>query len=264
MNRFHVRIAAVLALVVGLLAPSMASAQQESVLQGKILDATTGEPLIGAQVVISGTEQGTVTDVDGHYRLQVAPGTYSIDVQYLGYASKTVTGISVGAGISTFQDVALESEVIQAEGIKVVISAAEERGSVIGALAHQRRATNVINGISTEEISQAPASNAAEAIKRVSSTSIVDGRYVYVRGLGERYSTAQLDGASLPTPEPEKRVLPLDIFPTEMVESLFTVKSYTADLPGDFAGGLVDIQTKDIPEEGFFSLSTGVGFNQNL
>ncbi|HYO45971.1 MAG TPA: TonB-dependent receptor [Gemmatimonadota bacterium] len=264
MNRFRVRTVALLAFLAGLMVSGSALAQEATVLQGKVLDATTGEPLIGAQVVITVTEQGTVTDVDGHYRLQVAPGTYSIDVQYLGYASKTVTGISVGTGISTFQDVALESEMIQAEGIKVVISAAEERGSVIGALAHQRRSTNVINGISTEEISQAPASNAAEAIKRVSSTSIVDGRYVYVRGLGERYSTAQLDGASLPTPEPEKRVLPLDIFPTEMVESLFTVKSYTADLPGDFAGGLVDIQTKDIPEEGFFSLSTGVGFNSNL
>lgn len=263
MNRIHVRTAAILALLVGLLAPSMASAQ-ESVLQGKVLDATTGEPLIGAQVVISGTEQGTVTDVDGRYRLQVAAGTYSIDVQYLGYSAKTVTGIAVNAGATAFQDVALQPEAIEAEGIQVVISAEEERGSVTGALAHQRRSTNVISGVSAEEIARAPDSNAADAVKRVTGTSIVDDKYVYVRGLGERYSSAQLDGVSLPTPEPDKRVLPLDIFPASLVESLFTIKSYTADLPGDFAGGLVDIQTKDIPDRAFFSFSTGMGYRENL
>ena len=264
MNRIHVRAIAVVALLVGLLAPSLASAQEGSVLQGKVLDATTGEPLIGAQVVVTGTDQGTVTDVDGQYRLGLAAGTYSLDVQYLGYQAKTVTGIAVGGDASSYQDIALEPEAIEAEGIRVVITAEEERGSVIGALAHQRRATNVVSGLSAEEISRSPDSNAADAVKRVTGTSIVGDKYVYVRGLGERYSTAQLDGVSLPTPEPEKRVLPLDIFPASMVESLFTVKSYTADLPGDFAGGLVDIQTKDIPDQSFFSFSTGTGYHENL
>jgi hypothetical protein len=263
MNRIHVRIAAVMALLAGLALSGTARAQ-ETVLQGKVLDATTGEPLIGAQVIVTGTDQGTVTDVDGQYRLRVSVGTYSLDIQYLGYQPKTVTGIQVAPGVSNFQDIALPPEAIQAETIQVVISAEEERGSVIGALAHQRRSTNVVSGVSAEEISRAPASNAADAVKRVTGTSIVGDRYVYVRGLGERYSTAQLDGVSLPTPEPDKRVLPLDIFPASIVESLFTVKSYTADLPGDFAGGLVDIQTKDIPDQAFLSFSTGVGYSENL
>ena len=264
MNRIQVRIAAVLALLAGLMVSGAALAQETTVLQGKVLDATTGEPLIGAQVVIAGTDRGTVTDVDGRYRLQVEAGSHSLDVQYLGYAAKTVTGIDVAAGRTTFQDIALEPQAVEAEGIQVVISAAEERGSVIGALAHQRRSTNVVSGVSAEEISRAPDSNAADAVKRVTGTSLVGDKYVYVRGLGERYSTAQLDGVSLPTPEPDKRVLPLDIFPASMVESLFTVKSYTADLPGDFAGGLVDIQTKDIPDQPFFSFSTGTGYHENL
>jgi outer membrane receptor for ferrienterochelin and colicin len=264
MKRFHLRIAVVLALLAGILFSGTASAQENTVLQGKVLDATSGEPLIGAQVVVAGTDMGSVTDVDGQYRLQLAPGTYDLDVQYLGYAAKTVTGIVVAAGAPTFQDVALSPEAVEAEGIRVVITAEEERGSVIGALAHQRRSTNVVSGVSAEEISRAPASNAADAVKRVTGTSIVGDKYVYVRGLGERYSTAQLDGVSLPTPEPEKRVLPLDIFPASMVESLFTVKSYTADLPGDFAGGLVDIQTKDIPDQPFLAFSTGVGYSENL
>jgi hypothetical protein len=260
----YARIALILALLGGLVSTGPLFAQEATVLQGKVLDATTGEPLIGAQVVITGTDRGTVTDVDGQYRLEVAAGTYSVDVEYLGYQRKTVTGIRVAAGARSFQDVALEPEAVQAAGIQVVISAEEERGSVVGALAHQRRATSVISGVSAEEISRAPDSNAADAVKRVTGTSLVGDKYVYVRGLGERYSTAQLDGVSLPTPEPDKRVLPLDIFPASMVESLFTVKSYSADLPGDFAGGLIDIQTKDIPDQSFFSFNTGTGYHANL
>ncbi|HET9332230.1 MAG TPA: outer membrane beta-barrel protein [Gemmatimonadota bacterium] len=264
MNRNHARIAAVLALLAGFVPSGTARGQEPTLIQGKVLDGATGEPLIGAQVVIRGTDRGTVTDVDGRYSLRVDPGTYDLDVQYLGYAPKTVTGVVVAAGRSTFQDIAMVPEAVEAEGIRVVITAEEERGSVIGALAHQRRSTNVVSGVSAEEIARSPDSNAADAVKRVTGTSIVGDKYVYVRGLGERYSTAQLDGVSLPTPEPEKRVLPLDIFPSSMVESLFTVKSYTPDLPGDFAGGLVDIRTKDIPEEEFFSFSTGVGYASNL
>ena len=257
------RLSSALALLL-LFTVGTALAQESSILQGRVLDATTGEALIGAQVTIRGTDQGTVTDVDGRYRLELAPGTYDLVVVYLGYTIKTVTGVGVTAGPPNVQDVALQPEAVEAEGIQVVISAAEERGSVVGALAHQRRATNVLNGISSEEIARTPSSNAADAVTRVSSASIVDGKYVYVRGLGERYSSAQLDGTTLPTPEPEKRVLPLDIFPASMIESLFTIKSYTADLPGDFAGGLVDIQTKDIPDSRFFNITTGLGYNTNL
>jgi hypothetical protein len=245
--------------------PEVLRAQQEpTVLQGRVLDAATGTPLIGAQVSVVGSDRGAVTDVDGRYRISMAAGVYDLRVVYLGYADKTVTGVPVRGDTTNYQDITLASEAIEAEGIEVVISAAAERGSVAGALAYQRRAINVVNGISAEEISRGPASDAADAIKRVTSTSIVGGKYVYVRGLGERYSTARLDGAALPTPEPEKRVVPLDIFPASMVESLFTVKSYTADLPGDFAGGLVDIQTKDIPEYRFFTFSSGAGYNTNL
>lgn len=259
-----VRSIMLVAFVIGLVSPGALRAQEMSVLQGRIMDAATGEPLIGAQVTVAGTNQGTITDVDGRYRLPLPAGTHDIQVFYLGYAGKTVTGVQVRTGEANYQDITLQPQAIETEAIEVVISAAEESGSVIGALDHQRRATNVVNGISAEEISRTPASNAADAVSRVQSTSIVDGKYVYVRGLGERYSTIQLDGASLPTPEPEKRVIPLDIFPASMIESLFTVKSYTADLPGDFAGGLVDIRTKDIPDQGFLSFSTGVGYNSNL
>ena len=264
MKDINVRATAATAIVISLVLAASALAQDTPILQGRVLDVTTGEPLIGAQVAVLEGDRGTVTDVDGHYRLELPVGSHALRVVYLGYTDKTVTEVPVLAGRINYLDITLQPEAIETDVIEVVISAAEERGSVIGALAHQRRATNVVNGISAQEISRTPASNAADAVQRVSSTSIVEGQYVYVRGLGERYSTAQLDGSSLPTPEPEKRVLPLDIFPASMIESLFTIKSYTADLPGDFAGGLVDIQTKDIPEQAFTTFSTSVGYNTNL
>ena len=234
-------------------------------IQGKIVDSETGEPLVGAEVYVQGTQLGALSDLDGNYRITAVPrGVQAVRVLYLGYAEKTVTGVEVSAGGETTLDVAMVPEALVAEGVTVEVTAVEERGSVEGALAFQRSSTNVVNGVSAQEIRRTPDSNAAEAVTRVSSASLVDGRYVYVRGLGERYSTALLDGAALPTPEPEKRVVPLDLFPTSIIESVFTLKSFTADLPGDFAGGLVSIQTKDIPEERFLRLNVGAGYNSNL
>ncbi|HET6340914.1 MAG TPA: carboxypeptidase-like regulatory domain-containing protein, partial [Gemmatimonadota bacterium] len=115
--------------------PEAARAQPETtVLQGRVLDVATGEPLIGAQVSVVGTDQGAVTDVDGRYRISLPPGSYDLRVVYLGYSDKTVTGVPVQDRAAHYQDVTLASQAIEAEGIEVVISAAEERGSVAGAL----------------------------------------------------------------------------------------------------------------------------------
>jgi hypothetical protein len=133
------RIIVGLALAAGLVAfgyPEALRAQQEpTVLQGRVLDAATGEPLIGAQVSVVGSDQGAVTDVDGRYRIPLPAGDYDLQVVYLGYTEKTVTGVPVRSDAATYQDITLASEAIDAEEIEVVISAAEERGSVAGALA---------------------------------------------------------------------------------------------------------------------------------
>ncbi len=233
-------------------------------IQGTVVDSETGDPLVGAEVYVQGTQLGGLTDLDGKYELDGVPlGTQALRVLYLGYAEKVVSGVAVAADAPASVDIAMLPEALIAEGVTVEVTAQEERGSVEAALSYQRSATNVVSGVSAQEIARTPDSDASEAVRRVSSASVVDDKYVYVRGLGERYSTALLDNVLLPTPEPEKRVVPLDLFPTSMIESVFTVKSFTADLPGNFAGGLVNIQTKDIPDEGFFRLTTGVGYNTN-
>jgi outer membrane receptor protein involved in Fe transport len=260
-----VRVAVVAALVAAAVPAALAAQDAGGGITGKVVDSGTGEPLVGAEVYVRGTQLGSLTDLDGAFEIEGVPaGPQGLRVLYLGYAEKTVTGLEVPAGGAVTIEVSMVPEALLAEGVTVEVTAEEERGSVEGALAFQRSSTNVVNGISSQEIRRTPDSNAAEAVKRVSSTSLVDGRYVYVRGLGERYSTALLDNVALPTPEPEKRVVPLDLFPASMLESVFTVKTFTPDLPGDFAGGLVSIQTKDVPDEPFFRISTGAGWSSNL
>ena len=139
----------------------------------------------------------------------------------------------------------------------VQLSQSSERGL----LEQRMRSSRIEDSISTEEISRLPASSAGDAIKRVTGVSIVGGRYVFVRGLGERYSNTLLNNVEIPSPEPNRRVVPMDIFPASLLASLQTVKTFSPDQPGSFAGGSVQVFTKDFPEDLTMSLSMSTGFN---
>ncbi|MEX2472592.1 MAG: TonB-dependent receptor [Gemmatimonadota bacterium] len=226
---------------------------------GRIVDASTASPLVGAQVIVEGTDVGALAGLDGRYRVTRVPaGVVALRVQMIGYATKIVTDVTVGSGSTTALDISLESSAVEVEGITV--TAAAERGSVAGALNEQRSATAVVNAITSEQISRSPDSDAAAAIKRVSGITVQDDKYVMVRGLGERYTTTSLNGVRLPSPEPERRVVPLDIFPSGLLQSISTAKTFTPDQPGDFAGGQVDIRTQSFPgrPEVTFSASTSL------
>jgi outer membrane receptor for ferrienterochelin and colicin len=229
-------------------------------LTGQVFDADAGRPLPGAQVQLAGSGLGTLAGLDGRYRLDgIPPGIVSIEVQMLGYATKTVTGVVVTAGTVSTLDILLEPTALEIEGITV--SAEQERGSVGRALNEQRAATGIVNAITAEEISRSPDGDAASAIKRVSGVSVQDGRYVVVRGLGERYTTTSLNGARMPSPEPERKVVPLDMFPSGLLQTITTSKTFTPDLPGDFTGGQVDIRTRTFPGRRQFSFSTATSLN---
>src|SRR5690606_21593676 len=153
---------------------------------------------------------------------------------------KTVTGLIVVAGKSVEQDIAMVSAGFQLQALTVTASA--ERGTVADALDAQRNAANIINSITSEQISKSPDGDAAQAVQRVSGVTVQDGKYVFVRGLGDRYTTSALNGARIPSPEPEKKVVPLDLFPSSLIQSVTTAKTFTPDLQGDFAGASVDIK----------------------
>lgn len=235
----------------------------DSRILGRILDAETMRPLPGAQVQILGTNVGSVAGVEGRYLLRpVQPGTVDLQVTMLGFAPKVIRGVEVPAGDGVQLDVFLEPAAVELEGITV--SAAQERGSTVAALREQRAAVGIRNAIVAEQISRSPDGDAAQAIKRVSGVSVQDGKFVFVRGLGERYTVASLNGSRVPSPEPERKVVPLDLFPTNLIQSISASKTFTPAEPGDFSGAAVDIRTKEYPLRRQFSFSASTGYHPDV
>lgn len=240
--------------------PHTAQAQQTGTLTGTVVDAATGTPVIRATVQIVDTKLGAITNTSGAYTIKNVPiGNVSIKVTYLGYTPKIISGIRIVPGQPTRQDISMTTQAIRNDTL--VVTARADRQSDNAALIERKRATTVSDAISADQISKASASDAGDAMKRVTGVSVVGSKYVVVRGLSERYSATQLNGINLPSPEPEKKVVPFDIFPSSMISRLTTVKTFTPDNPGDFAGGLVNITTKDYPESFLLSFSAGSGFN---
>jgi hypothetical protein len=232
-------------------------------LLGQVRDAATGLPLPGAQVLLNDGPRGVVAGVEGRFQMDRVPvGAVSIQVLLIGYAPHTITDIEVGPDGVTRVEALLERRAVEVAGITV--EARQAGGTAVSLLREQRSATGVVNAISAEQISRSPDGDAAGAIKRVSGVSVQDGKFVFVRGLGERYTTSSLNGSRIPSSEPERRVVPLDLFPTNLIESISTQKTFTPDQPGDFSGGSVNIRTPDFPSRQLWSLSLSTGFHPDI
>jgi hypothetical protein len=237
-----------------------ATPQARGIIVGKIVDAETGQPLSGAQIQVVGTNRGSLSGVDGRYTIAGTPaGTHSIRVMLLGHGEKVVEGVRVPAGGSVAQDITMTSTAIALAGITV--SASVERGTVTAALSEQRTAVGVVSATTLDQIAKSPDSDASQAIRRVSGVTVQDGKYVFVRGLGERYTTTSLNGARVPSPDPEKKVVPLDLFPSSLLEAITTSKTFTPDQPGDFSGAQVDLRTRSFPANRVAQVSLSGGYN---
>lgn len=226
---------------------------------GRVIDATTGQGLTDAGVQIVGTTLGAMSGVEGRYSVADIPaGTITVQVRRLGYTPKTVTGILLDAGQTLEQNITMQPATVQLQTMQV--TAAAERGTVSEALDQQRTATGIVNAVTSEQISRSPDSDAAQAVQRVSGVTVQDGGTVFVRGLGERYTTTQLNGTRMPSPDPEKRVVPLDLFPSGLLQTITTSKTFTPDQSGDFGGAQVDIRTREFParRQTVYSLTLGV------
>lgn len=234
--------------------------QARGKIVGRIVDAETGKALPGAQVVVKGTGIGSLAGVDGRYVIAGVPvGTHDLTITLLGYGEKTITGVQVSGADAQLVDATLAPEAIALTAITV--DAKKEQGSVAQALDAQRNATGVISAITSEQIQKSPDRDAAQAVQRVSGVTVQDGRYVFVRGLGERYTTTSLNGARVPSPEPERKVVPLDLFPAGLLQTITTSKTFTPDLSADFSGAHVDIETREFPSRRVLTLQASGGFN---
>lgn len=234
---------------------------QTGKVSGKVSDKKSGETLIGVTVKIKGTTKGIATDVDGKYSLTgLTAGKYTLVFQYVGYATKEISDVEVTNAKNTIFDVILDEAGGQNLN-EVVIKADFRKESVNALYARQKNSAVISDGISSESIKRSPDRNTSDVLKRISGATVQDNKFVVIRGLSDRYNTALLDGASLPSTEPNRKAFSFDIVPSNLVDNLIISKTATPDLPGDFTGGAIQIVTKDIPDQNFISVGLGAGYN---
>lgn len=232
---------------------------QSGVIQGYVKDATTNEPLIGATIRIENTQLGAITDLDGFYSLALPVGQYAITCSYISFIEQKIIGISLLQDQKLSFDFQMEPEVTQIEA--VVITASAKRSTVTNLVLLQQKSVSMVSGISNDEIKRSPDRNISDVLKRVSGASVQENRFVVIRGLADRYNLSLMNGISLPSTEPDKRAFSFEIFPSNLLDNLIVYKTATPDLPGEFAGGIIQLNTKEIPEEGFTQFNASLGLN---
>jgi TonB-dependent receptor len=252
----------VVGLLAGLLPARPAVAQGATPGQvrivGVVRDETNAISLPGVPVEVVETKETVYTDVDGRYLVQVPPGKVTLKVTPEGYQEKTITLETAGRTMTADVGVTMarfaETVTVTAQAVDLQTSSAEAQ------LIERKQASVITDNIGSQEMKSNGDSDAAAAMSRVTGLSLVDNQYVFVRGLGERYSNTTLAGSVLPTTEPDKKVVPLDLFPTGLIDSVQVNKSYSPDRSAEFAGGLVQIVPMKLPNQPVLDFSYGVDF----
>ncbi len=238
---------------------SLFSSAQTGFIKGRVTDLSNGESIPGAKAIVDSINKGGMTDLDGLFTIALKPGTYSITVAYPSYQTLKIKDISIKAGDTTKLEVKLEKEVKEVGSVTVKGQVNKESNENI--IKMQRNSATVVDGISQESIKKSPDSKASDVLKRVSGASVQDNKFVVIRGLSDRYNYAFINGASLPSSESDRKAFSFDIFPSNMLDNLVIMKSATPDMPGEFAGGVIDINTIEPKNKPIHSLQLGGGFN---
>ena len=234
--------------------------QQFGGIRGQVVDSDFGQPIAKAQVTIMGSPFGTVTDDQGNFTISgIPPGVYTVQTRASSYIPKTVPDISVAAG--SFNEMRFESVAEIEEMEELVVPGEIEKASETGLLTERQNASAVMDMIGQDFISRLGAANAGDAMKRMVGTSVTDGKYVAVRGMPDRYVNTLMNGGRLPSTDPDKRAINVDLFPGSILESINTYKTFTPDQPADFTGGSVDIRTRTFPDKPSFGTGFTVEYN---
>ena len=235
---------------------------QTGKIEGKVSDLTTGNVVTGVSVTIDGDKTIASTSVDGYFVITVEAGKkYTVKLTSIGYQPKEITDVEVAAGQVNNLYIFIE-KAVKTEDVVVVRTTA--RKETAAALITYQKNTNVIaQVVSAEAIKRSPDKNTGEVLKRVPGTSIQGGKYLIVRGLADRYNQAMLNGVLLSSTEPDRKTFSFDIIPSSMIDNIIINKSFIPELPGEWAGGLIQVNTKDVPARNFFNIQIGTGFNTN-
>ena len=239
------------------LIPTLAYAE---ILGGNVTDATDSEPIIGAAVSVVGTRYATVTDIDGHYELSLPRGEYSVEVKYLGYDNLRKQ-IKIDGGADVMADFVMTPSRQSLNEVTVTTEA--RRNSEVTQIHAQRSSLVVQSGVSAQLIARTQDKDASEVIRRVPGISVIDEKFVMVRGLSQRYNNVWLNGGAVPSSEADTRAFSFDIIPGAQLDNIVVVKSPAPEYPADFSGGFILVNTKQLPSQRGFNISLGLGVNDH-
>jgi len=243
-----------------LLGISFTAFAQRGKVEGKVTDSKTGLPLTGVTVIIKGTQTGVATDLQGRYVINANGPKLSLVFSYNG-VTQQVDDIEVKEGGITVQDLAIEQRTKTEEAVVVRSVSTARRETASALIAFQKNTNTVASVISAESIRRSPDRNTGEVLKRLPGASIQEGRFIIVRGLADRYNQAMLNGILLTSTEPDRKTFSFDLIPSSMIDNIIVNKAFVPEYPGEWAGGLIQVNTKDIPSKGFFNIQVGTGFN---
>ena len=260
--RWVVWVAALLA-GAALTLPGSGHAAATGRIQGKVVASDTGEPIGYADLLLVPADTtmrkvGGLANADGTFLLEAAPGVYALRVRAISYAGKRIEGVVLTEGKLFSLNPTLVPEAIQQQ--EIVVEAKAKTNTEAALLAARKKAQAVGDAVSAEQMRRAPDKTAGDVLRRVTGLSVSDGRYVFVRGLGERYSSTEVDGVRIASPEPNKRVVPMDLFPAALLDNINVQKTYTADRAGEFGGGDVQVKTRDFPGARMWAFSLSQGY----
>ncbi|AII52418.1 hypothetical protein N008_10570 [Hymenobacter sp. APR13] len=253
-------------MIFSLLFSTLALAQQGS-LVGKVVDKKTGEGVIGATVLVTGTTQAAPVDVEGRYELKLDAGTYNITMTYIGYKPLTFPGIQVKVGQPTTLNGSME-ENSTALG-EVTVTGQKQTGTEVAMIQDLKKSEVVVSGMSNDQIVKSLDRDAAEVVKRIPGVTIQSNNFIVIRGLAERYNTVLLNDALTPSAEVDTRSFSFDILPSSVIDRVLIFKSGSPELPGEMGGGVVKVYTKNSVLENSTSLSlsgwvrSGTTFSNN-
>ncbi|OWY20310.1 hypothetical protein C7N43_09980 [Sphingobacteriales bacterium UPWRP_1] len=228
---------------------------------GTVIDPTTNETLVGVNVVVENTMLGTTTDLDGNYTLKLpeANTAYVLVFSYIGYETKRIEDVWADKNGLTKINVTLKES--SQELVEVVVTASVRRESVAAMLSLQKNNVTIADVMPGDVIRKTPDRNTGEVLRRVSGTTVQEGKFAIIRGLNDRYNAAMINGALMPSTEPDRRAFAFDMIPSAMVDNMVIYKTAGADMPSEFAGGIIQVQTRDVPDQPFLNVQAGGSYN---
>lgn len=229
------------------------------VIRGMVLDKTSKEPLIGATIMVDAGRTGTTTDIDGRYSMELREGRHNIHISYVGYSDTIVVANILAREKETILDISLSPDATSLS--EVTVTAVARKDTEAAMIEEERQSDVVQTGVSTQQIAKTQDKDASEVIRRVPGISIIDDKFVMVRGLSQRYNNVWLNGSAVPSSEADSRAFSFDIIPSSQLDNIVIVKSPAPEYPSDFTGGFVMVRTKYQPTNSGFDISLGTSVN---